>query len=173
MFECDVVIERRFPVACGEAEVFSLLADVPKSAKHFPTMERLDDLGSNSYRWNMAGIGIRQFSLKTVYACRYTPQPEKHLIRWVPIKGEGNALVKGEWRLKAVSPEETEVRLKSAVKVEVPFPGLMRALLAPVVDFEFNRLVDGYVANLTRALAAPKKGVAKKKTATRKAAAKR
>jgi len=42
-----------FEVKAPYATVFAELADVPKSAGHFPKLEKLVDPGGGSYRWEM------------------------------------------------------------------------------------------------------------------------
>ncbi|MBI2432765.1 MAG: hypothetical protein HYV26_07845 [Candidatus Hydrogenedentes bacterium] len=150
MFSVDMEIKRRFIAECGAQSVFEVLADVPASAKHFPNLTALDALGENSYRWVLGTIGVRKFSLKSIFACKYKHDKARGLIQWTAIRGEGNAQVAGEWRIKALDEHRTEVKLKTPVHVEVPLPGLMRPLLAPLVVREYERLVDKYVANLCK-----------------------
>ena len=61
----------------------------------------------------------------------------------------GNALVGGQWTLKD-NKKSTGVQLKIEGEVIVPLPALMKMVIAPVVESEFEKLVDKYIANLIK-----------------------
>jgi hypothetical protein len=67
---------------------------------------------------------------------------------WTPVDGEGNALLSGSWR---VTDNKTSTALVLQIKGElsVPLPSLMKLMVAPVVEVEFERLVAKYIDNLT------------------------
>jgi len=88
-----------FEVKAGAKDVFDVLADVPTSASYFPKVDKLVDLGDGAYRWEMAKIGIAQINLQTIYASRYVSNRAKGTVVWTPVKGEGNALVSGSWKM--------------------------------------------------------------------------
>jgi len=68
---------------------------------------------------------------------------------WTPVKGQGNALVGGSWKLSD-QKKNTGIELKLAGKVDVPLPGLMKMVVSPVVSGEFEKLVEKYIANLIK-----------------------
>jgi carbon monoxide dehydrogenase subunit G len=137
-----------FAVNAKAAEVFDVLADVPTSASHFPKLDKLVDLGGNSYRWEMAKIGIGSASLQTVYASNYVSDKSKGSVVWTPVRGEGNALVSGSWQIKD-NKKSTHLTLEIQGEISLPLPGLMKKVVAPVVEAEFEKLVEQYIANLT------------------------
>jgi carbon monoxide dehydrogenase subunit G len=57
-----------FEVKAKAAEVFAVLADVPKSASHFPKVHSLTDLGDGAYQWDMEKVGTEHINIHTVYA---------------------------------------------------------------------------------------------------------
>ena len=105
-------------------EVFDLVADVPTSVSHFPKVHRLTDLGGGVYRWEMEKVGTAQVNIQTVYASKYVSDRKKGTVVWTPVKGEGNALVGGSWKL-AETKKGTAVEFKVfgtgdvAVRVEL------------------------------------------------------
>jgi len=149
-FTVDVDITRRFEVSCPFNRVFDVLADVPESVSHFPNVEELVDLGDNAYRWEMEKIGIDRFSIQTIYACKYSNDREKGWVKWTPVKGVGNGLLKGKWTVKALDEGRTRIDLATSGELGVPLPGLVKMLVAPFVVREFNGMVDQYVKNLTK-----------------------
>lgn len=142
-----------FAVKAKAAEVFQLLSDVPASVAHFPKVERLTDLGDNRYRWEMEKVGTPQVNIQTVYASQYSSHwnaaQGTGTVRWVPIKGEGNALVGGHWTVRD-QKKSTAIELAIEGSIDVPLPGLMKMVVAPVVEAEFEKLVDRYIASLIK-----------------------
>ena len=130
-------------------DVFAVLSDVPTSASHFPKVHQLVDLGDGMYRWEMEKVGTAQVNIQTIYACKYVSNKAKGTVVWTPVKGDGNALVSGNWKITD-NKKSTNIVLKIDAEVIVPLPGLMKMIVAPVVESEFEKLVDKYIANLTK-----------------------
>ena len=138
-----------FEVKANASEVFGVLSDVPTSASFFPKVDKLVDLGGGSYRWEMAKIGIGQVNLQTIYASNYMSDEAKGTVVWTPVKGEGNALVSGSWKI-VEKKKSTVVVLKITGDLTLPFPGLMKMVIAPVVEAEFEKMTEQYIDNLTK-----------------------
>lgn len=138
-----------FSVKAAASEVFKVLADVPTSASYFPKLHKLVDLGERAYRWEMEKIGLAQVNLQTIYASRYTANEAKGTVTWTPVPGEGNALVAGSWKISD-KQKSTGLVLKIDGDLTLPLPGLMKMVVAPVVEAEFEKLVEQYIANLTQ-----------------------
>lgn len=137
-----------FDVKAKAAEVFAVLSDVPTSASHFPKVDALVDLGDGAYRWEMEKIGVGSVNLQTVYASKYVANQSKGTVVWTPVKGEGNALVSGSWKIKD-NKKSTNVVLQIQGELNLPLPGLMKMVVAPVVEAEFEKMIEQYIANLT------------------------
>lgn len=140
-----------FDVKAKAAEVFALLSDVPASVSHFPKVEQLTDLGDGVYRWDMEKVGTAQVNIQTIYASRYTSDKARGTVTWAPVKGLGNALVGGSWTI-VDKKKATGVTLTIAGEIDVPLPGLMKMVVSPVVQAEFEKLVEQYIDNLIGAL---------------------
>ena len=138
-----------FSVKALATDVFDLLSDVPASASHFPKLHKLVDLGDQAYRWEMEKIGLAQVNLQTVYASRYAVNKAKGTVVWTPVKGEGNALVSGSWKISD-KKKSTHLVLKIEGDLTLPLPGLMKMVVGPVVEGEFEKLVEKYIDNLTK-----------------------
>ena len=138
-----------FEVKAKAAEVFELLADVPASVSHFPKVEKLTDMGEGVYKWEMEKVGTAQVNIQTVYASKYTSNKAKGTVVWKPVPGVGNALVGGSWNITD-NKKSTALELKIAGEITLPLPGLMKIVVAPVVEGEFEKLVDKYIANLIK-----------------------
>jgi carbon monoxide dehydrogenase subunit G len=145
----DIDLGYEFAVKAPYKEVFDILSDVPTSVSFFPKVDQLVDLGGGVYRWEMEKVGSGQVSIQTIYASKYVSNRAKGTVVWTPVKGEGNALVGGSWKI-VDQKKSTGLELKINGKVEVPLPGLMKMVVTPVVSSEFEKLVEKYIANLIK-----------------------
>jgi carbon monoxide dehydrogenase subunit G len=137
-----------FAVRSRFDEVFALLSDVPRSVAHFPKVDRLTDRGDGVYKWEMHKVGTAQVHLQTVYASRYASDKAAGSVVWTPVKGVGNAQVGGSWQLTDRKGKSTQCVLKIQGSVDVPLPALMKPVVAPVIEGEFEQLVEKYIDNL-------------------------
>ncbi len=138
-----------FEVKAKADEVFSVLSDVPLSVSHFPKVEQLTDMGDGVYKWEMEKVGTSQVNIQTVYASKYVSDKAKGTVKWTPVKGVGNALVGGHWKIKD-KKTSTAVTLAIEGEVTVGLPSLMKMIVEPVVANEFEKLVEKYVDNLIK-----------------------
>jgi carbon monoxide dehydrogenase subunit G len=136
-------------VKAKAAEVFEVLSDVPTSASFFPKVDKLTDLGDNAFKWEMQKVGTPQVNIQTVYASKYASNKAKGSVTWKPVPGVGNALVGGSWTIKD-NRTSTGLQLKIDGEITVPLPALMKMVVAPVVEGEFEKLVEKYLANLAK-----------------------
>lgn len=136
-----------FEVKAKAAEVFALLSDVPTSVGHFPKVQQLVDMGGGVYRWEMEKVGTAQVNIQTIYASKYVSDKAKGTVTWTPVKDVGNALVGGSWTI-VDKKKSTAIALAIEGTVDVPLPGLMKMVVVPVVQGEFEKLVEQYIDNL-------------------------
>jgi carbon monoxide dehydrogenase subunit G len=145
----DIHLGYEFEVKAKAADVFEVLADVPASVSHFPKVHTLTDLGDGVYQWEMEKVGTAQVNIQTVYASKYTSNKGKGQVVWKPVPGIGNALVGGSWKI-VDKKTSTVLELKIDGQMSLPLPGLMKMVVAPVVQSEFEKLVEKYIDNLIK-----------------------
>ncbi len=138
-----------FEVKASAADVFAVLSDVPTSASHFPKVAKLVDLGDGAYRWEMEKVGTAQVNIQTIYASKYVSDKKKGTVVWTPVKGEGNAQVGGNWKITD-KKKSTHLTLSIQGELTVPLPGLMKAIVGPIVLGENEKLVEKYIDNLIK-----------------------
>jgi carbon monoxide dehydrogenase subunit G len=138
-----------FAVKAKFDDVFAVLSDVPASVSHFPKVDKLTDMGDGAYKWEMDRVGTKEVGIQTVYASRYKSDKAKGTVTWTPVKGVGNALVGGHWKVRD-DGKSTHIELQIEGEINLPFPGLMKVVVQPVVESEFEKLVDKYIANLIK-----------------------
>jgi carbon monoxide dehydrogenase subunit G len=139
-----------FEVRAPFGEVFALLSEVPASVAHFPKVDKLTDLGDGVYQWEMQKVGTAQVHLQTVYASKYVSDRARGTVTWIPVKGIGNAQVAGSWQVADRNGQSTRCVLKIDGTVDVPLPALMKPVVQPVVEGEFEKLVEKYIDNLIK-----------------------
>ena len=144
----DIDLGYEFTVKAKAADVFAVLSDVPTSVSHFPKVDKLTDMGDGVYKWEMEKVGTAQVNIQTVYASKYVSDKAKGTVKWTPVKGIGNAQVGGSWKITDNKGKSTAIELKIKGTVDVPLPGLMKMVVAPVVEGEFEKLVEKYLDNL-------------------------
>ena len=146
----EIDLGYEFAVKAPFKDVWAVLSDVPTSVGFFPKVDKLTDLGDGVFRWEMEKVGTAQVNIQTVYASKYVSNKAKGSVVWTPVKGEGNALVGGSWQ---ISDQKKTTALVFNVKgtVDVPLPGLMKVVVAPIVKGEFEKLVEQYIDNLIKA----------------------
>jgi carbon monoxide dehydrogenase subunit G len=145
----DIDLAYEFEVKAKAAEVFEVLSDVPTSVSHFPEVDQLTDMGGGVYKWEMEKVGTAQVNIQTVYASKYVSNKTKGTVVWTPVKGIGNAKVGGNWKITD-NKKSTGISLAIQGVVEVPLPGLMKMIVGPVVQGEFEKLVEKYIDNLIK-----------------------
>lgn len=141
----------QFDVDTPMAQVFDLLADVPRSVSHFPDVDQLVPIERDTYRWEMAPVGALNIRHQVVYACRYVTDSDGCGLRWQPVDGIGNGRIGGRWKLQ---PDGRGTRLDFATEgeLDVPVPLPIRALARPFVERQFRQQVQQYLDNLRETL---------------------
>lgn len=145
----DIDLGYEFAVNAPYKDVFEVLSDVPTSVSHFPKVEKLTDLGDGVYQWEMEKVGTAQVHIQTVYASKYVSDRAKGTVVWTPVKGIGNAQVNGQWTIKDQKKSRV-LTLKIQGQLTVPLPALMKMVVKPVVESEFEKLVEQYIDNLIK-----------------------
>lgn len=146
-FTVNIELGYEFEVHASAKDVFDVLADVPTSASFYPGVEKLTALGKGGYRWEMEKIGLAQVNLQTVYASHYVSNRTKGTVVWTPVPGEGNTLVSGDWKITS-KKKSTKVVLHVEAELTLALPALMKMVVVPVVEAEFERMTEQYIDNL-------------------------
>ena len=144
-------VRRSARCRAAPADVFSLLADVPRSAAHFPELEALVPHGPDRWGWRLARLGAGPLVFQVIYACQYRFDAEKLDIRWDPVSGVGNTRVGGAWGIRP-DGRGSSFELSSDYVVSTPFPSLARRAAEAIMQRENERILGTYLDNLVRTL---------------------
>lgn len=138
-----------FEVRARAAKVFEVLSDVPESARHYPKLSRLIDLGNGVFRWQLEPVGAGQFQIQTEYTSKYRIDRKKRSVTWEAVPGAGNAEVNGSWTL-VDHKSSTLLTLRLHGTLRLPLPAVLQNVAGPLVIAENERLVEAYIDNLIK-----------------------
>ena len=128
-----------------------LIHDIPGTVRMFPELKRLVELGPHTYRWELEPLGTAVYKVPITFATRFTVDADAHRVTWQPVHEVGNARLAGALAFAAAGPR-TRISLTVEGRILLPLPFLLKPVAAPVVASEFARLVDGFAANILRAV---------------------
>jgi hypothetical protein len=148
MVEIKVIFEHSIVVPETSETVFSILADVPDSVAHFPDLEDFAPHGQG-YLWTLKKSGFGKFTTQLSYACIYRAEKDSLVIDWEPVKGVGNASVRGRWKIQ---PQKVGCRFSmyNETLCTIAAPRTLRRFVEPVVKKENHKLLNNYLLNLEK-----------------------
>jgi carbon monoxide dehydrogenase subunit G len=155
--EVTVNIRRTLSVGWDADRALALVADVPKSAAHFPGLERLDDLGDGVFRWNMNPFQVSKFRHQVRYSAQYITDTTNRIVVWNTIGQDNNTTADGRW---TVVSEGTGTRLEfeNRLVVRMPVPRLasrvVKALVPKITDRETRIYLERIAATMDGKLVA-------------------
>ncbi|MBF0226332.1 MAG: SRPBCC family protein [Desulfobacterales bacterium] len=147
-FTLTIKINKEFNVRGDYEKVFNVLSTVPVSASHFPNVDKVEEIGDNTFRWDMEKIGIDKYYFQTVYACKYTSNKEEGWVKWIPVQEIGNALLKGEWNISKKN-DGTNIKFYTEGDLSFPFPSIAKFIISPIITKKFEGFINKYIENLT------------------------
>jgi hypothetical protein len=141
----EASITRSVIVPASPATVLAVLADIPDSTTHFPSLLSLV-AEKGGYTWTLAPVKVKGFPVQLVYGCRYTTSGG--IVSWVPVSGVGNAEVTGTWTVVS-SGSGSRLTLDNHLVLNINLPRLLRPVAQPALKANNTAVIEGYVANLT------------------------
>ncbi len=130
-------------------ETFDYFANVEKSVPaNFPGVEAFESLGKDTYRWVFESVGYKGYELQIKLVTRFTKTPDES-IEVTPVSEPGTSLFTGSWRF---TPEGANTRMtfKAKFEIELPVPGFLKAVAAPLAQSELTKLFDRYIARVEK-----------------------
>ncbi len=147
--DLTIAVRRELDLGWPRDQVFELIADVPRSAGHFPGLRALDDLGDGVYRWRLESFRLKQFSFAVSYAARYVPDPEAGTVVWTTFDDGGNTKADGRWVLGEPSGDRVRLRFENTIQLKLPIPRLLARVAKGVVRDMSERQVDTYLKRIS------------------------
>ena len=155
MITVDARLDRAFAFDAPVEAAYALLSDVPRWARLFPRVERVDAEptadGAEAWRWTMEALGPPGYAVQTVYACRYAFDPAAHAVAWAPMPELGNARFSGGVDLDP-DGAGSRGRLRLEASLDLPAPRFAAGLVRPAVRLEFERMTGVFLSRVAEAL---------------------
>jgi carbon monoxide dehydrogenase subunit G len=151
MAEVKVNIQRTLRVGWSPEEAFAMVADVPRSASHFPGLQRLEDLGDGVYRWHLSSFRIGKITFPVSYAARYVPDPEAGTVTWSTDPGSKNTRADGKW---VVTPDGDGALLEfhNHLVVVLPVPRMIMRMANKIARNLTEKQIGAYLGRISRAM---------------------
>ncbi len=151
MIEARARIERARHLSASPDVAWGFLQDVMRWGPLFPHVESVEpypEAGPDAFRWELEPLGPPGRKVRTVYACRYAADHATRTLTWTPVEGVGTAQFAGQCALGPAAGGGTDGSLEMDATLEIPAPGFLRAVLAPLVHVEMSRMVDTFLERL-------------------------
>ncbi len=131
-------------------QTYRLLADVPRSVRHFPELDSITQEGE-AWVWRMRKLGAGPVTFQVVYAARYGFDASTRAVTWESVPGFGNTRVSGRWIIEPAGAG-SRFTLDTSFVLDAPFPGFLQGTATALMARENDRLIAGYLANLKATL---------------------
>jgi carbon monoxide dehydrogenase subunit G len=145
MIEVQSTVNATLEVAWPADRAYTLVADVPASAGHYPGLDHVEDLGQATYRWHLARYEAVGQSLDVGYTACYACDPVARSVIWTSVmRGGDNVAANGSWHVR---PHEAGARLefRTVLDARLPLPRLAGRLARRTVDAIFQRQIRAYL----------------------------
>jgi len=133
--------------------VFKQLANVPETADLFPKLASIEQVEDKTYQWKIKEIGQGGYSFSAIYTNLYKMDKTNGVIAWASVESsvagtsKENTMIDGSWEITG-NNGESSVRFQSKIVVQLPFSKMVKMVVKPFVQLEFDRLVERYLENI-------------------------
>jgi carbon monoxide dehydrogenase subunit G len=146
MIDVSVIYDVDLPVVASPETAFALVADIERSAGHFPgllSIEQISDEGR--WRWRMEEKGVGPIKLNVRYDAIYTVDADARTVTWQPPGASGGDMESsGSWRILSKGEGETLLEFRSLTIAHVPAPRLMKGMVEVIATEELSKLMRKY-----------------------------
>lgn len=133
-------------------DVFALLTNYPKSAKHLPGVRKFSKVKPDVYRWEFEPKGPGKYAIEVAYETKFSTVKDKE-VRWQSIPGSGNAEVEGSFTIEPKG-KGTLLTLELNVVSQLDITRLLKLVAQKMARAELEKTVSAYLGNLKDALEA-------------------
>lgn len=139
-----IPFRKRLEFQADLSAVFHYIADVKTNVpKDFPGVESFDEIGPSTYRWIFEKIGYSGYELAIQFDTLITTQANS----WVAATptGSGKTRFRAKWTFSG-DTNKTTVDLDAELDLELPIPGFLKGMAAPITQREITGLFESYAA---------------------------
>lgn len=135
------------------AATYADVADVARSIpRDFPGLASFTPEGKDTFRWTFRKLEYAGQTVQLKLVTRFDFSPPEH-VHLAPVSAPDTTAGKfqGEWRFEKAG-SGTRLVFDVTLEVELPLPGLMKAIAQPLAQKEMSNFFDRYLANVAKAL---------------------
>ena len=145
--------DKTFASKKDAAQTFAYLSDLKTAIpKHFAGIERFEEKRPGVFHWIFQKLehSGRELQIK-LSTEKKVNEGKSIVVSSVPEPGFDKITASWDIGPKASG---SEVRFQATLEVELPLPGLLKAVIAPVAQRELAKFFDRYIENVEKTLAA-------------------
>lgn len=116
--------------------------------KNFEDLETFTDEGQGIYLWAFPKLAYGGKELQIKFKTQFK-QESRELLKIVSVPSQTKANLSGQWKLTD-STEGTRVDFEATLMGELPLPGLMKSIVAPLAEREVKKIFDRYIENVAK-----------------------
>jgi carbon monoxide dehydrogenase subunit G len=151
MVEVKIDLRHTLQVGWDPVQALELVSNVPKSAAHFPGLQRLDELGGGVFRWNMNPFQISKFRHQVRYAALYITDTTQGTVIWTTEGTDNNTTADGKWTVIA-HEGGSKLSFENRLHVRLPIPRLTgriaKTLVPKIADKEHRIYLERIAATM-------------------------
>ena len=152
MVDADIQFKTEFQVGASPDTAFAFVADVARSARHYPTLDQIIATGNGGWRWKMLEKTVGPIVMRVEYEAVYTADEHRRSVAWAPPRGGGGDIeCFGSWRI-APHPRGSTMVFDNRSIIHVPAPRLMKSMVKRVAEAEMSQYMQQYVRSIASAL---------------------
>ncbi len=131
------------------ASVFKYISDVKTSVRRdFPGVEKFDEVGANTFRWEFEKIGYSGYELAITLDTKFSSK-ENETLEATPVGGSKTKL-RAKWTFTPNGDNKTTVDYDAELDLELPIPGFLKGMAAPITQREITGLFERYASAVVR-----------------------
>ncbi len=144
-----VPYEKSFLSAHPPEKAFDYFADLEKSIPgNFPGVEAFEPKGPDTFKWVFEKVGYSGYELQIKLTTKFNKtRPTR--IDVTPVAEPGGASFTGGWTF-APEGSGTRIGFKAQFEIELPVPGFLKGMAAPLAQKELVKLFDRYIARVEK-----------------------
>ncbi len=150
-FPIDIRFDETRQIPSKPSVAFEKLKQIePLVRKNFPSLDRFEKNSDGNYIWHFRefGFGGKKIALELV--TQFTVQPDGTLVaQSVP---DSLHYIQAKWSLKE-QEAGTSFSFHALLTFQVPLPGLMKGMVAPLAERELTKLFRQFTDNVAHYLA--------------------
>lgn len=145
--------DKPFQSARDAASTFAYLSDLKTSIpKHFRGIESFQEKTPGVFHWIFEKIAHSGREVQIKLATKKSTVEDQQILL-TSVGEPGFDKITASWDVSP-SGSGSQVRFKASLEVELPIPGFLKAMIAPVAQRELAKFFDRYVENVEKTLAA-------------------